>query len=456
LRSINITWIKGNNSDKTVIYIKEGDYPANRQDGLEVYNGSALKYTVLSLKPETMYYFKAWGWNNTDNRFSDTTAQAFNETGENQRIILSSENPLNNTIEISRHIERVEINITDLDGDEIEYYIWGEYVNDVNGTNHTSGIKNATLKSPIPGNTEVIWYVEAFDGYHWTNATYNFTVKDNAPPIQYNELPENKSMEIHLMMPYVYINISDPEGDPLEWIIHGNYITYTHTTGDINGTKQAEVNTPLPLESNITWYVNLTDGEFWVNRTYWFNTSTNNPPDQPTNEIVDSSTGFGKNYTSVYNVYLNVTVSDPDGDALDVLYFIDGLHVGTVYAVESGENASFLTSNYNNLSQWFNTTSGQWQGRNFFNHSKIYEWHVEVSDGVTTTTGPTWTFLTTENTDISESGRVFAEDLTLTINVFGDRCYPPGIMPEDITETGRVFADDLSLVISQFGRRIYP
>jgi hypothetical protein len=444
LRSMNLTWIKGNNSDKTAIFMKEGDYPANRQDGLEVYNGSALKYKVLSLKPETMYYFKAWGWNNTDNRFSDTTAQAFNETGENQRIILSSENPLNNTIEISRHIERVEINITDLDGDEIEYYIWGEYVNDVNGTNHTSGIKNATLKSPIPGNTEVIWYVEAFDGYHWTNATYNFTVKDNAPPIQYNELPENKSMEIHLMMPYVYINISDPEGDPLEWIIHGNYITYTHTTGDINGTKQAEVNTPLPLESNITWYVNLTDGEFWVNRTYWFNTSTNNPPDAPSDGYVTSRRSTDETYMDVYDVWLNCTVSDPDGDAMDVhFYWGNDTYIGTLYDVASNTEASLYIPDH-----WTRNILGY--DVPWLEHNTIYNWYAVADDRTFNTTSPTWEFLTGMAWDIAHNRQVGPADVTLLVTYYGSISIP-GQSYADISENGNVGPGDVTLLVTYYG-----
>ena len=98
----------------------------------------------------------------------------------------------------------------------------------------------------------------------------------------------------------------------------------------------------------------------------------NNPAPAPTDpSIPDGSAGVSLSPT------LSVTVSDPDGQPLDV-YFYDeyGNQIGAEVGVSSGESASITWSGLSSDTQ--------------------YSWYVTVFDGMETTTSETWSFTTAE------------------------------------------------------------
>jgi len=70
---INLEWTKGEGADKTVIVRKIGSYPADRTDGIIVYNGTTSNYGDGAVVTDNHYYYRAWsycseGWLH---RFSD-------------------------------------------------------------------------------------------------------------------------------------------------------------------------------------------------------------------------------------------------------------------------------------------------------------------------------------------------------------------------------------------------
>ena len=78
--TLNLTWVKGSNSDNTTIRYQEGSYPTNPTDGTEAYNGTGEQTLVESLSTGTTYYFTAWGWNTTVNLFSYANSTGYNTT----------------------------------------------------------------------------------------------------------------------------------------------------------------------------------------------------------------------------------------------------------------------------------------------------------------------------------------------------------------------------------------
>lgn len=100
---------------------------------------------------------------------------------------------------------------------------------------------------------------------------------------------------------------------------------------------------------------------------------TNNPPNQPTlNNPSDGATDTDLSVT------LNVTVSDPDGDSMDV-YFYDANTSNQIGSDSSVANNSYATTTWSNLNE--NTT---------------YYWYANASDGANTTQSSTWSFTTKE------------------------------------------------------------
>ena len=104
------------------------------------------------------------------------------------------------------------------------------------------------------------------------------------------------------------------------------------------------------------------------------------PPNAPTlNSPADGATGIGTSPT------LSVGVSDPDANPLTVTFF--GRPFASGNFAQIAQNTG-VASGTNTTTTWASLGAGQ-----------RFEWYVEVNDGTTTTTGPTWTFNTAPGAD---------------------------------------------------------
>jgi hypothetical protein len=96
----------------------------------------------------------------------------------------------------------------------------------------------------------------------------------NKRPVVTDPYPAKEAINIDCNLSKVFITINDPEGDPFNVRIHGNYISEVLLTNRYNSTFNAIVATPLPAKSEIFWHVNVSniDGSKWINNTYMFTT----------------------------------------------------------------------------------------------------------------------------------------------------------------------------------------
>ncbi len=118
----------------------------------------------------------------------------------------------------------------------------------------------------------------------------------------------------------------------------------------------------------------------WVTPGAPFNVVPSNPPEVPTlNSPANGSTGVGASTT------LDVGVSDLDGGVLTVTFF--GRPYASGVFAQIGQNTG-VASGSNTTKSWTGLDSGQ-----------KFEWYATVSDGASTTTGPTWTFDTSPGAD---------------------------------------------------------
>jgi len=127
----------------------------------------------------------------------------------------------------------------------------------------------------------------------------NFEIicKKNQEPLLSSESPANNSENVGINQETIAVYILDANGDTFNWTIEGKYIENAGEINDTDGVKSANILTPLPYDTNIIWYVNVTDGEIWNNVTYNFDTkskggSGSNPgpiPDTPSSNIVPSA-----------------------------------------------------------------------------------------------------------------------------------------------------------------------
>jgi hypothetical protein len=109
-----------------------------------------------------------------------------------------------------------------------------------------------------------------YDGeYSSTYLQAHDTTDGNNAPVLSNEDPTNMTEDVDKMYSQVSVQINDLDGDTMTWTIEGAYIT---NTGDSSGntTISADLITPLPYDTPIIWYVNVTDGFVSVNETFEF------------------------------------------------------------------------------------------------------------------------------------------------------------------------------------------
>ena len=152
--------------------------------------------------------------------------------------------------------------------------------------------------------------------YNSTDNTYsslyakaNDTTANNQVPLQSNEEPLHSVEDINIGQASISVNIVDPEGDLMNWTIEANNGDSNSSSIPIgNGTINCDLSTPLSYDANIIWYVNITDGFDWTNKSYSFtvesepsgdNTGNGNnrggdggwtPPSEPT---ADASGPYG-------------------------------------------------------------------------------------------------------------------------------------------------------------------
>jgi len=100
--------------------------------------------------------------------------------------------------------------------------------------------------------------------------SYDFQRGIPACPDITDETPANNSIDILLDIGNLSVNISDDNGDAMTWTIECNN-TNSSNGNDNNGTIQCPV--VLAYNTTYTWWVNVTDGTCWTNRTFTFNTT---------------------------------------------------------------------------------------------------------------------------------------------------------------------------------------
>jgi len=131
----------------------------------------------------------------------------------------------------------------------------------------------------------------------------------NQSPTLTNERPANNSNNVPIDTSTVSVLIEDPEGDRFNWIITTSpNVGSSSKKNSNNGTIIINLKTPLPPDTEIIWYVNVTDqhgSRNWTDATYRFTTQSIIPPQDiiPTQKWVTTSpSGKSRTASSIADV----------------------------------------------------------------------------------------------------------------------------------------------------------
>jgi len=184
--------------------------------------------------------------------------------------------------------------------------------------------------------------------------------------------------------PTLKVDVSDPDGDTMKVSFYNASLDNLIATDSsvVSGGTASVTWSGLSSGNNYNWYAVADDGSSSTQSSTWtFTTaSENNPPGVPT----DPSPAEGTTGVST-DLSLSVSVSDPDGDTLDVTFY-DGSHnsiIGTETDVTSGGKASVT-----------------WSG---LSDDTSYQWYVVAKDNSLNTQSSTWSFMTASTNHAPDS-----------------------------------------------------
>jgi chitodextrinase len=264
----------------------------------------------------------------------------------------------------------LSITIYDAEGDDFNWSIeTTPYIGSNYGNNDINGSKTCNITNLVPG-TLYKWFVNATDG-NWTRKWYIFTT--NKSPTVSSPNPSNGETNVSLCNSSLSISIFDPDGDSFNWSIETSpNIGNSSSNGANNGSKSCSIS-GLSYSTTYYWFVNITDGNSYITKSYSFTTGNellNYPP-----YIPDSPSPFDGADDIGINSYISWTGGDPNpGDTVTYdVYFGTSSSPSIVVTNQSTNSYNPGILDYDNTYYW-----------------KIAAW----DDDNTSSTSMVWSFTT--------------------------------------------------------------
>jgi len=254
--------------------------------------GKAMQYTkdVFSSNID-LYHVYTYVWYSW-NLFGDPAQQIRINERLNNPPVIESITIDDDAQNVSVDLSLLSVNISDEDSDLLNWSIeTSPNIGSNSSQNDFPGQKNCSL-SNLSYFTEYTWYLNVSDGSFWLNEAYTFTTgpdPTNQVPVLSNPLPSNQSDDIDVWTNQVSVLLNDSTGDLCSYTIQGVYLNDISNQTLANTTINTSCLTPLPFDTEIRWFVNLTDSRSYP-LSYCFNFTTREQfnPSVPTNFSVDS------------------------------------------------------------------------------------------------------------------------------------------------------------------------
>jgi hypothetical protein len=255
----------------------EGMYLGDRSTGGRQFLGTIDEVRFSDSSRSSTWILTSYNNQNNPGGFFEIGPEE-NTTVTNIKPALSNPYPNDNAVGIERN-PTLSITISDNENDNIDIIFM---------TNASTGIWHqiGTTQHGLPGrysqastginqyNKKYWWSVHTIDPFgsgQWTNKTYGFTTSPNTPPI-----PSNANPSINQIVPYnprLTVRVTDAQNDQLTVIFKTNASGSWITLGVYNGGNKvyAQNTSGMNIKNKrYYWSINVYDGTFWVNNTYYF------------------------------------------------------------------------------------------------------------------------------------------------------------------------------------------
>jgi len=430
--SINTSWSFAPYSgvDNYVLYGSTTDSPTDRDPAEELYNSSDLStvyYNHTGLDPGQKWYYTLWGYNATENMYSNVYGEKNATTGipdyPPEITLISPSNTTTPKLEYTTSVD-LQVSIDDPEDDTVTTYI------ECDGNNDTfsgEGTKTSTVSGLSAGT--YTWYVNSTDGESYNRTWYQFTI--NAKPSGggggggYNPSPSNGAPSVSITSP-LSVNVTDADGDDItvKFFWQNNTQIGSDQTIVGGGPETVSVSPSLTHGVEYFWYVTAADGtETTTTDTWSFNTTTLGIDIDAAWTAVPANNTIYK-WVNVTNTGLenltNVDIWDRPSDYLlldsynhGADFSANGHYEWTIpYLNHTGENT------YYNITMWFSLDSLPTNNQCFYNLVNVS--HLSQTDSVNLT-GLCYSYTANKSSNITYTNETITEvGWTIEIENTGD------------------------------------
>jgi len=314
---------------------------------------------------------------------------------------ISGEDPPDDTINVPISLSELSFSISDLDGDRMNYSVTtSPYIGGGSGNNVVDGTYSVPV-SNLDSDTKYSWRVVVSDGEDIAEKTFSFYTQIE-PPFVSDPLPVDGDDWVSVDISELSFRLEDFQSDPMDYSVE----TVPNVGGGSgSGVGNGVYSVPIggiDYTRDYTWFVNVTDGKYWVRKVFSFRT-------QPIMvfDPFDMGWQFRKQITinhsevagDLVNFPVLISLTDVDlrdkaqVDGDDIL-FMDGegvagrlLHEIELYNGSSGElvawvNVSSLSSGEDSVLYLYYGNSGcgsqEYSGR-VWDSNYVSVWHMDGS-----------------------------------------------------------------------------
>jgi hypothetical protein len=188
---------------------------------------------------------------------------------------------------------RFEIN--DADGDLMTYNVTTyPDIGSGSGGLKPDGIYSISL-SELESLTTYDCLLQVTDGKDSTGKTITFTTEAIAPIVS-NPLPKDNALFVPIEISNLSFNLKDYQGDLMDWTVETQPDIGSGGGNSVNDGRYNVAIGGLNYFTTYTWFVNVTDGENWMKRTFVFRTiAEGTMVFEPTDDSYVSSTAPDQN-----------------------------------------------------------------------------------------------------------------------------------------------------------------
>lgn len=191
IEQIDLSWTRASGANQTKVQRKQGSFPMDKDDGIEVYFSNGESFSDTGLSPENTYYYHAWSFSQDSQLWSidNSEAQATTEPLAN----IPPYKPTSPSPETLSSNVSIEVNLSWIGGDPDsgDTMVYDVYLDAVDAGTLIAANQSSTTFNPgeLQNNVTYYWKVIATDsdGESTASPVWEFTTEAvEKIPVSYN------------------------------------------------------------------------------------------------------------------------------------------------------------------------------------------------------------------------------------------------------------------------------